>query len=252
MAKQEWFNRGVHALSQVAPNYRESGYACPLCLGISPALATFTFEDVPPRSVGGRPLILTCRDCNSSSGHTYDWHWANFWTVEGFGTGDMRQPVDVQFTYEDQRSVAELSSESGSFMLRIVKEASNPESVKQTERLFRRAVETKGQPEPMNFNFHKSKFDERLLRLSVLRAAYLAAIAVAGYRWIPVWDPIRRQILDSTIRDESLSPLVRYEKEHSRDRRASRRLLTCVASTSASVDGRPAPVSASAIAVGDA
>ena len=72
----------------------------------------------------------------------------------------------------------------------------------------------------MNVNFHKSKFDERLLRLSVLRAAYLAGIAVAGYRWIPVWDPIRRQILDSTIRDESLSGLVRYEQEHSRDRRA--------------------------------
>jgi hypothetical protein len=32
--------------------------------------------------------------------------------------------------------------------------------------------------------------------------------------------PIRRQILDSTTRDASLSKLVRYEQEHSRDRRA--------------------------------
>jgi len=172
------------------------------------------------RSVEGRPLILTCRDCNSSAGHTCDWHWANFWTVEGFANGDMREAVDIQFTYEDQKSVVELSNENGAFILRIIKEASNPESVKEIERLFRGAVETKGRPEPMHFNFHKSKFDERLLRLSVLRAAYLAGIAVAGYRWIHVWDPIRRQILDSTIRDESLSGLVRYEQEHSRDRRA--------------------------------
>jgi hypothetical protein len=116
--------------------------------------------------------------------------------------------------------VAELSNENGAYLLRIVKEASNPASVKETERLFGRAVETKGRPEPMNVNFHKSKFDERLLRLSVLRGAYLAGIAVAGYRLIPVWDPIRRQILDSTIRDTNLSGLVRYEQEHSRDRRA--------------------------------
>jgi hypothetical protein len=128
--------------------------------------------------------------------------------------------VDVQFTYEGLRSVAELSNENGAFILRIIKEASNPESVKETERLFGGAVKTKGRPEPMNVNFHKSKFDERLLRLSVLRAAYLAGIAIAGYRWIRIWDPIRRQILDSTIRDEGVSGLVRYEQEYSRERRS--------------------------------
>lgn len=143
----------------------------------------------------GSLRVLTSRDCNSSSGQTCDWHWANFWTVEGFATGDMREPVDVQFTYEDLRSVAELSNENGAFILRIIKEASNPESVKETERLFGQAIETKGRPEPMNVNFQISKLDERLLRLGVLRAAYLAGIAVAEYRWIPVWDPIRRQIL---------------------------------------------------------
>ena len=63
--------------------------------------------------------------------------------------------------------------------IKIVKKASNPESVKETERLFGEAVEIKGQPEPMNVNFHKSKFDERLLKLSVLRAGYLVGIAVA-------------------------------------------------------------------------
>jgi len=66
-----------------------------------------------------------------------------------------------------------------------LKRLPNPESVKETERLFGRSVTTKGRPESMNVHFHKSKFDDRLLRLSVLRAAYLAGIAVAAYRWIP-------------------------------------------------------------------
>lgn len=132
----------------------------------------------------------------------------------------MRGPVDVQFTYEDLTSVVQLSNESGMFILRIVKKASNPASVEETERLFGKAVQATGRPEPMNVTFHKSRFDERLLRLSVLRAAYLTGVAVAGYRWIAVWDPIRRQILDATSRDARLSRLVRYEHEHSRDRRA--------------------------------
>jgi len=131
----------------------------------------------------------------------------------------MRDLVDVQFSYEDVKSVVELSNDSGTFILKIIKKASHPQSVKETERLFGEALR-EGRPGPVNVTFHKSKFDERLLRLSVLRAAYLAGIAVAGYRWIPVWDPIRRQILDPTIRDASLSGLVRFEPEHSRDRRA--------------------------------
>src|SRR5262245_31174488 len=100
MSNEEWFRRGAHALDQHAPKHRGTGYGCPLCLRIYPSPSAFTVEDVPPKSVGGRPLLLTCYDCNSKAGHTIDWHWANFWTLEGFHAGDMREPVDVNFTYE--------------------------------------------------------------------------------------------------------------------------------------------------------
>ena len=29
-------------------------------------------EDVPPRHSGGRPLVLTCKACNSTAGHSID------------------------------------------------------------------------------------------------------------------------------------------------------------------------------------
>jgi hypothetical protein len=174
---------------------------------------------VPPESVGGRPLLLTCKRCNSSSGHGLDWHWANFWAVEGFAVGDLPEPVTVNFVYEDLKTVAELSTEDGTFVLKLVKKASNPELLRETERLFGEAVAKAGQPEPMKVNFHKSQFDQRLLRLSVLRAGYLVGIAVGGYHWIHSWDPIRLQILAPETRDSSLSGLVRYEREHPRTRR---------------------------------
>jgi hypothetical protein len=219
MSKQSWFLRGVQAFGDVAPAHRGQGYACPICLGISPSLATFTLEDVPPKCVGGRPLILTCDRCNGSAGTNLDWHWANFSDVEGFATGYLPEPVTVNFTYEGLRVVAELSNDGSCFVLAIVKRASNPQTVGEIDRLVRSAIEADGRPRPMHVNLHQSKFQERLVRLSVLRAGYLAGVAVAGYSMIPLWDRIRRQILDPTQTDESLSGLVRYEREQPRDRR---------------------------------
>jgi hypothetical protein len=71
----------------------------------------------------------------------------------------------------------------------------------------------------MNFNFHKSVFEERRVRLSVLRAAYLLGVAITGYQLIPVWNAIRLQILNPETSDASLAALVKYEHEHPRDRR---------------------------------
>ena len=65
--------------------------------------------------------------------------------------------------------------------------------IEELEKLVRRDIEASGRPQRMNVNLYKSKFSERLVRLSVLRAAFLTGVAVAGYRMIPLWDPIRRQ-----------------------------------------------------------
>jgi hypothetical protein len=53
-------------------------YACPLCqtLFTIDELDTrnLTKEHVPPRSIGGREMVLTCRQCNNSAGATFDAH----------------------------------------------------------------------------------------------------------------------------------------------------------------------------------
>jgi hypothetical protein len=33
-----------------------------------------TLEDIPPRSLGGKPIILTCKSCNNTIGHKIDYH----------------------------------------------------------------------------------------------------------------------------------------------------------------------------------
>lgn len=54
-------------------------YICPLCLnGFSQELINQTYEnpltieDLPPKSVGGNPKILTCKKCNNKSGYLQD------------------------------------------------------------------------------------------------------------------------------------------------------------------------------------
>jgi len=58
---------------------KEPLYICPLCLRGYTKIALsqnipnpLTLEDVPPKSLGGKPLILTCKECNSRSGSLLD------------------------------------------------------------------------------------------------------------------------------------------------------------------------------------
>jgi hypothetical protein len=61
-----------------------NGYLCPLCFNVffekdlQSNLENFlTLEDIPPKSLGGKPRALTCKDCNSTSGHELDVHLLN-------------------------------------------------------------------------------------------------------------------------------------------------------------------------------
>ena len=59
-------------------------YICPICLETfnlnklgDKANDLLTVEDVPPKSLGGNPLLITCRKCNSSCGHNLDVYLLN-------------------------------------------------------------------------------------------------------------------------------------------------------------------------------
>jgi hypothetical protein len=179
----------------------------------------FTVEHVPPESVGGRPLILTCRRCNETAGSGVDWHWSNFSDVEGFVTGRLPEPVTVNLTYEGLKVVAEVSNEGGGYVLKVVERASRPDNIQQFQQLVKTAIEAGERPSAFNVQMHKSTYRERLLRVSVMRAAYLTGVAAAGYRVIRFWNPIRMQILNFQNEDSALSGLIRYEHAQPADRR---------------------------------
>lgn len=61
-----------------------NGYICPLCFEVFfekdldiNAENFLTLEDIPPKSLGGNPKALTCKNCNSKSGKELDVHLLN-------------------------------------------------------------------------------------------------------------------------------------------------------------------------------
>ena len=75
------FRYGSKAIAKYR-NGDSSIYYCPICqLGYYEVSAItgeeLTLEDVPPKSIGGKPILLTCRKCNSSAGDKIDAAIAN-------------------------------------------------------------------------------------------------------------------------------------------------------------------------------
>lgn len=74
----EWVKE--HPSISFRPDF-SNGCICPLCFDVfyekdlQPTGQNFlTLEDIPPVSLGGKPLALTCKTCNSRSGHELDIH----------------------------------------------------------------------------------------------------------------------------------------------------------------------------------
>jgi hypothetical protein len=77
----EWVKE--HPSIRFKPDF-SNGYICPLCFetffekDLDATLENYlTLEDIPPKSLGGKPLALTCKKCNSRSGHELDVHLLN-------------------------------------------------------------------------------------------------------------------------------------------------------------------------------
>jgi len=81
---------------------------CPICLRLfnqeglrqiySDAL---TLEDIPPKRLGGKATILTCKLCNNFSGHKLDSKLLKQRHVNSFLQGDANSQVDVYISIQD-------------------------------------------------------------------------------------------------------------------------------------------------------
>lgn len=186
--RERWFTRGVEAFRRAAPSAPEA-YPCPLCArGFSrEALedGTLTIEHAPPDALGGRPICLTCKDCNSTAGHTVDAHMRRRETSFDFAAGTMEKPHPARVQVgETSVNVDYYFGPAGILVIGDPKR-NHPE----TQARFQAEFESRfrsGSTGDLSYTVTplKIRHEAQLDLVGWLRSAYLVAFATLGYRYI--------------------------------------------------------------------
>lgn len=184
------FEAGKKALANVLDPPLDS-YICPLCLELFASTEELTLEHVPPKSLGGKSLCLTCAPCNSIAGHGIESHLHRQQRFSNFLREGGRQERATLF-FGDLSLNVHADRNNNSIELIVPRDRNRPVDVKVSAEKIKSHFETGAE-----FKLSKrSKFDNRAVDAAYLKAAYLAAFAKFGYRWIlsEHIDPVRNQI----------------------------------------------------------
>lgn len=190
---RSWFDIGHQAFKRTFPNVAAQVsaapfYLCPLCLRFFDEDAIengqLTREDVPPQSIGGRKLVLTCKPCNSFAGAQMD--------------ADMRLEADLISFLSGQGEITEhraklkagryripvgLSAKDKTVQIHARPKAAHPKHGIGIEAAFDRA--SKGTAwKRFQFHMEFEPYSHARAEASWLRSAYLAFFAALGYRFI--------------------------------------------------------------------
>jgi hypothetical protein len=214
---RSWFNKGVAALQRVVPD-APLCYGCPLCRRGFPEqkIDLLTCEHVPPASLGGHRLILTCKDCNGRAGGKsgIDTHARRAEHVLDFAVGTMETPRPAECSVGSLKQRVEVYRSSGGLFIRGLPGNNPPETTRQIQQAMERMMI--GQGHSFTISLSKETYSEPHERVSWLRAAYLAAFAALGYRYIlrnglnlvrqQIFEPDKKIIECFSISDPDASP----------------------------------------------
>ena len=178
-------------------------YYCPICGAGYPESSAITgidltLEDVPPKSVGGKPILLTCRKCNSSAGHKIDVCTASKRKFEKFERvlcGHEKTTItSVTLSMANVDIVTSICTERG-FDVMPVPNANSPTAMENYKEHLRNLAANNAK----GFEFKLSmtqKYDHRFYKLSQLKSAFLLMFSWLGYRYAfdSCLELVRRQI----------------------------------------------------------
>ncbi len=196
------FQYGSAAIAKYT-NGDSSLYYCPIC-GVgypeSSIIAgkDLTLEHVPPKSVGGKPILLTCRQCNLSAGDKIDVCTASNRKFEEFGRvvcGQENGTIPFVTLSVAEFSIATSICTERSFDIVPLPNANPPATIEK----YKAYLGNLAANNVNGFEFKLSmtqKYDHRFYKLSHLKSAFLLMFAWLGYRYAfdPRLEVVRRQI----------------------------------------------------------
>lgn len=200
--RERWFNRGADAVERVWPG-KPRCYVCPLCMrGFLPKALDgdeLSLEHAPPKSLGGRSVALTCRECNNRAGRKLDREMLFREEMLSFAMGTMSQPLGSQLKLMSGQTVNVKVQHTGSSMLVLGSPRHNDPRVQRAwkDELDQLVDEGVGDERKFEISLHRG-YRHRNALIGWLRAAYLVAFAALGYRYIlnPALKLVRQQLAD--------------------------------------------------------
>ena len=190
--KRDWFDLGASAYGQACPGmYAVPTYVCPICRDPFTVGALddgrLSMEHVPPQSVGGCELLLTCTACNNTAGTKLDAAAKTKEDVRLAMAGRADRPHRIKATIDGITVNGQLHAKDGSYSLTIPKQLNKPGTSEALQRLARAGA---------SLTVEHERYSELGARISWLRAGYLALVAMEGYKIVldPAMDIVRTQI----------------------------------------------------------
>ena len=193
----EWVKE--HPSIRFEPDF-SNGYICPLCFetffekDLDTTLENFlTLEDIPPKSLGGKPLSLTCKKCNSRSGYELDIHLLNnlLETDSKLFLPQSRTKATFELNGNEVNGILEVD-EKGGLTFDLQTQRPNPDQAKKfmsdliPPRIIYNPIfypdkmfDTGFNPPAFQMKLNRTS-NERRAEVALLRVAYLVAYSTLG------------------------------------------------------------------------
>ena len=181
--RKKIFDHYLEALNSISANEVDF-VICPLCMNEYKNVNDFSLEHVPPESQGGKDILITCRKCNPTAGHTIDSQLYKQELLKDF-YANLEKPRKIKFDIPEVSLNSSIEHKIGSqFNIKISKDNNHPENIKKFKSIASSYNE--------NNNWHECKFSiNKLIKynplqadISHLKSAYLIAFTQFGYRYI--------------------------------------------------------------------
>jgi hypothetical protein len=195
----------------------KDGYVCPLCFGVfdrthldSKSEMPLTFDHNPPRILGGKSGVLTCRNCNSKSGTHLDAHLLKVLMENDFKDRLPNSKMRTTVENNGNKITADVAVDNiGKVRIDLLKQYSNPQDYDQLMEGGTMIYASpqpffSGKPTPPGFKEvavtvkNPLNADVRRAEVTLLKIAYLHAFELLGYGMLihPFMPIVREQILN--------------------------------------------------------
>lgn len=201
--REKLFYEGSSAIRKIF-DVDDDVYVCPICRGVFGVQhmqnKELTLEHVPPASVGGKAIILTCKECNNQAGHKFECHESKKKKVINFANtllgGKDGHGGKGRLKFEGVSVNVAISTSGGKTTIEILEGQNNPNLSQNITESIEDVIGISPQPE-IQFNIESiESYDFKKYQLSLLKSAYLVAVAKFGYCYglSPTLENIRCQI----------------------------------------------------------